>query len=283
MEGVARVPSPADGTRPRRLPKLRDSVLLTLQERILAGDWPVGGRIPTENELCAELGVSRTLVRDVVRTLVSRGLLDVVHGHGMIVAEPREEAAATALVLLLGRSDVTVGDVLDARGPLEAGIAFQAAIAGKSNDWAAMRELLAGFGQAVRDNAQAEAERLHRQWHQALVGACHMPALEVLVRPLQAITAITSLPPRLDGTDYWDVDAHEAILRAAEAGDSAGAQDAMQRHFERTMTKEYRAMRKTPFHAMRTLESFERVLGSGPVVVAGAHDGTARPGGKQGS
>jgi GntR family transcriptional regulator, transcriptional repressor for pyruvate dehydrogenase complex len=273
------VPSPTDGARPRRLPKLRDSVLLTLQERILAGDWPVGGRIPTENELCDELGVSRTLVRDVVRTLVSRGLLDVVHGHGMIVAEPREEAAATALVLLLGRSDVTVGDVLDARGPLEAGIAFQAAIAGNAQDWAAMRELLTELGQAVKDNEQTQAERLHREWHQSLVGACHMPALEVLVRPLQAITAITSLPPRLDGTDFWDVDAHEAILRAAEAGDSVGAQEAMHRHFERTMTREYRAMRKTRFHAMRTLESFERVLGSGPVV----GDSAARRGSKHGA
>lgn len=247
--------------RHRTRPKLSGSVATSLQSRILSGEWPAGARIPTELDLCDLFGVSRTVVRDAVQTLVAQGLLEVRQGSGTTVAEPKEDPATTALVLLLGRSSVTVGDVLDARAPIEIGLTLQAAERGTTQDWLALRKVLNELRVAVETGDHKAAERLHRRWHHGVLAACHMPALEILLRPLQAIVAVTSLPPRLDDKSYWDVEAHEAVLRSLEEGDADGAQRAMVKHFELTESSDYESLRRTPFHAMRTLEAFDAILG----------------------
>jgi GntR family transcriptional regulator len=56
-----------------------------LVERIGAGEWPPGSRLPSEHELAAEYGVSRPTVRSAVRRLTASGLLRVRHGAGTFV------------------------------------------------------------------------------------------------------------------------------------------------------------------------------------------------------
>ena len=52
-----------------------DRVRAVLEQQILSGELPPGTLLPTEPELSAALGVSRTVLRDAVRALVARGLL----------------------------------------------------------------------------------------------------------------------------------------------------------------------------------------------------------------
>ena len=96
-----------------------DRVRVVLEQQILSGELPSGTLLPTEPELSAALGVSRTVLRDAVRQLVARGLLTVRQGRGTMVAEPSDEALATAMIARMSRSAVTVGDVMDARITLE--------------------------------------------------------------------------------------------------------------------------------------------------------------------
>src|SRR5919108_3290104 len=96
-----------------------EQVVRELERRILSGELRSGERLPTEGELGVELGVSRTVIRDAVRTLTTRRLVRVRHGFGMEVAPPSDLALSHALADLLMRAEVTVGDVLEARAALD--------------------------------------------------------------------------------------------------------------------------------------------------------------------
>ena len=69
---------------PRRLSR---DVADDLRTRILGGEFPPGGKLPTENELGAAYGVSRVTVRTALQLLESRGLADIRHGSGTYVAQ----------------------------------------------------------------------------------------------------------------------------------------------------------------------------------------------------
>ena len=53
-----------------------------IREHILSGDWKVGQKIPSENQLCNELGVSRVSVRNALQQFIALGILESEHGKG---------------------------------------------------------------------------------------------------------------------------------------------------------------------------------------------------------
>ena len=61
--------------------------------RILAGDWPEGGRLPSENQLTKDLGVSRMTAHRALRELTGEGWLTRVRGAGTFVAESKPQSA----------------------------------------------------------------------------------------------------------------------------------------------------------------------------------------------
>lgn len=69
----------------RHAAPLRQQVLALLREEILEGRHAPGARL-RENDLCAEYGVSRTVIREVLRQLESESLIAVIPGRGPIVA-----------------------------------------------------------------------------------------------------------------------------------------------------------------------------------------------------
>src|SRR4029077_2578938 len=98
-----------------RSSSLSDQVAGVLAERVLTGAWPAGHRLPSEPELVETFGVSRSVVRDAVRSLAARGLVEVRQGYGTVVRGEPEEPYADALLDLLVRSDVTLADLAKAR------------------------------------------------------------------------------------------------------------------------------------------------------------------------
>ena len=61
--------------------------------RILAGDWPQGQRLPSENQLTGDLGISRMTAHRALRELTSEGWLTRVQGAGTFVAEAKPQSA----------------------------------------------------------------------------------------------------------------------------------------------------------------------------------------------
>ncbi|AYF76888.1 FadR family transcriptional regulator [Nocardia yunnanensis] len=75
----------AELARPTRVANLSQQVADEFARRIVSGDWPVGAKIPSEPELMAALGVSRSTVREAVRSLVHARMLAPRPGDGTYV------------------------------------------------------------------------------------------------------------------------------------------------------------------------------------------------------
>ncbi len=106
----------------------RDANLPELLERdlrnaIVSGELAEGQALPTETELSRRYGVSRSVVRDAIRLLIAKGLVEIRRGRGTYVRAARGEAFSEALLLALSRNGGTALDIEEFYGLLLPGIA----------------------------------------------------------------------------------------------------------------------------------------------------------------
>jgi DNA-binding FadR family transcriptional regulator len=212
--------------------KLADQVARLLEQRILGGEWHSGHSLPAEHELASQLAVSRTVVRDAVKTLVARGLVNVRQGVGTTVAEPSDGAYSDAIFLLLLRSDATVREVLEARELIEVAVVGMAAARRTADDCARLERSLEEFTDAAAAVDWPRGSTAHLDFHLGILDAVRSPVLRVLLRPMQQIVLATGYGPVVeDDPENWNVKAHWDILDAIRAGEEAGARRAMTTHF----------------------------------------------------
>ena len=239
--------------------RLSDRVVTELEGRIVRGELAAGERLPTEGDLCALFGVSRSVIRDAVRTLKARGLVHVGPGQGIVVTDPSDEAFGQAMIVLLARSGLTMREVTEARAAIETQLGPLAAARGTVEDWRRMHERLDGFADAVELKEWSRAHSEHLGFHLALLDAIHMPALGILLKPLHETIVLSSVPPTADNAELWDVPSHPPILEALERGDADAARDALEAHFTRFLgDTRYAEFESRPFREAG-IEAFERL------------------------
>lgn len=221
--------------------RLSQSVVRVFEERILGGEWPPGERLPAEPELCRQLGVSRSVVRDAVRTLAARGMLEVRHGIGTTVAQPTDAAYADAILILLLRGEATVGEALQARKALEVAAAGIAAVGRTDADLEVLEDCYAGLEKATAALDVDAALAIDLRFHTAIIEATHIPVLITLLRPMAQIIQRTSRPPAVDPR-FLDLGKHRAVVDAIRSGDAESARSAMERHFRFMDDERYASM-----------------------------------------
>src|SRR4051794_37145339 len=107
-----------------REPRLPDKVACQLQQSILAGALKPGNRLPTERELGEQFGVSRTVIREAVRSLVAKGLLEVRGGSGLRVAAIDASAVRETMGMYLRvKAEFDYGELHEVRSVMEIEIA----------------------------------------------------------------------------------------------------------------------------------------------------------------
>ena len=237
-----------------RREKLADQVTLLLEDRILDGKLAPGERLPVELELAADLRVSRTVVRDAVRSLAARGLLDVRQGSGTVVTSPSPNGYAEALALLLLRSESTVGHLWAARQTLETMLAL-AAMRCAAPDWEPVEKALGDYARALDRSRWGEAEDAHNRFHLGLLTALQNPVIDTLLGPMQQVILMSARAPWLAAEpSNWaeDFELHQPVLDAAIAGDESAFLRAMDAHYHFVTAPRYADFRS-------------QVLGTSPV------------------
>ena len=111
--------SRTDSLKPIRPPRLHEAVEAYLEEMILAGEYQPGDSLPSEHEMANQLEVSRTVVRDAIRALTTKGLVEIRHGVGTFVTHSGREKLAQALALSLRRGDYSPWELYQVRRGLE--------------------------------------------------------------------------------------------------------------------------------------------------------------------
>jgi len=155
-----------------------------LARMIRDGSLVAGDRIPAERELAELVRMSRASVREALRELELRGLLDRRPGRGTVVLEaPRPELDAG----LLGSVDTAgrmLREVMDLRAVVEPPITERAAARGTAEEVEALRRLIAD-GEAAAHGAEQDFARyveLDVEFHLALARMTHNPFLDRLLQ-----------------------------------------------------------------------------------------------------
>lgn len=202
-----------------------------IEQLILDGHLKPGDRLPSERQLADQFGVSRTVVREAVRSLAAKNLLHVQAGSGTIVSTPSAESVAQTMSLFLrvGQLELDYDKVHEVRRALEIAIAGAAAERRTPADIAAMEEILQQ-ARRIRGNRDEFAAN-DVAFHAALAQATHN---ELYILLLDSVADIM-LQVRQMAFDVPDMPtralAHHAdILTEVKAGDADAARDAMRGH-----------------------------------------------------
>jgi DNA-binding FadR family transcriptional regulator len=217
--------------------RLHVQVVDALVPMIAGGELPPGSLLPTEPEMSVRFGVSRSVVREALRVLGEKGLIEVRHGSGTRVTAPDRWDPLDPLILaaLRGRgpSLVVLHDLLEARTIVETEVAALAAERAGAADHAALDDALATMRTSLEDPSRFVTG--DSAFHLTLLRAANNRVLERMTQPMhQLLSYAQALTDAIPGVLNRALAEHEAIAAAVKARDAAGARDAMRAHLAQT-------------------------------------------------
>jgi DNA-binding FadR family transcriptional regulator len=206
----------------------RADVMADLEEALLAGRLRPGDRLPPERELAARYRISRPVIREVLRELVAKGLVEVSPGRGAFVLRPGLAQGAAPLEAQLRRQGATVRDVTEARLMLECEAAELAARRADSDDVLALERMLDQL-----ERAETRVDRIRRDlaFHMTIASATHNPVIKTMLAAIARLSVEVMVGNLEDietrrTTDQY----HREAVQAIRARDPGSARRAIRSH-----------------------------------------------------
>jgi DNA-binding FadR family transcriptional regulator len=206
-------------------------VLKQLRLLITSGEWTVGGRIPSESQLAAQLGVGRSTVREAIRALTHSGLLEAKSGDGTYVRSSSEVGAALSRHL----SGAHLLEIYEVRKALEVEAARLASGRRTPADLDCMEEGLRARLEARAGGSTGEFLDADMRFHRAVVAAARNPILSTLYEAFMASLRDALVPVVDNDLQVADTDElHRRLYESIKAGDAEAAVAATQEHLAST-------------------------------------------------
>jgi len=200
-------------------------------ERLILKKLKPGDKLPAERELAELLRVSRSSVRDAIRGLELKGLVEPRQGAGTIVRETSPELAADPFTNALKRRRELVSELLDFRKMLEPPLAARAATHATVDQISEMEEILQRQEgkQAQGDAAVAEDAEFH---YSIALASDNSVVLKVIDTLMDLLRDTRERSLQLEGRPQKSLAGHRRILAAIKRHDAEAAKSAMRRHIE---------------------------------------------------
>ena len=209
--------------------RIYEDIVRQVRALIADGHLKSGDRLPPERDLAERFRVSRTSVREALRSLQSRGLIEIRAGEGAFVRDVSVEALVEPLALVILPYREAVGELFEARRLLEPAIAALAARRATRDEIIEMERILAEQAREVARGRTGMGQ--DSALHAAIAAAAHNRAIVRIVNALVDLLAQsreeslhTPGRPRRSHQD------HRRILGAIRRRDEAGARQAMLDH-----------------------------------------------------
>jgi GntR family transcriptional regulator, transcriptional repressor for pyruvate dehydrogenase complex len=212
--------------------KVFEQIAEQIEKRILDGELKSGDRLPTERDLAEQFHASRTAVREAMKILAQKGLIEMRPGRGTIVIDGVHEAMQNSIGLAIKLKLGEVGgsdNLVEVREILETEIAALAAARASERDIAAMREAIMVMDASLydADNYIAADNRFHDALARATQNTLILILFKSIVNPLseqrKQIFAVEGGPQR--GQTH-----HKRILESIVKRDPEAARAAMRAH-----------------------------------------------------
>ncbi|MBV8151050.1 MAG: FadR family transcriptional regulator [Candidatus Eremiobacteraeota bacterium] len=200
--------------------------------RIVCGEWPSGDVLPSESALCEMFGVARSSVREALRVLEEKGLIEIRHGLRSRVNPPEQWQFLDDQILRVRRENGTmppfVRDLFEARAIIECEVAALAAQRATPDD---LRLLEASVEQMENTAAdQAAFVETDFEFHRQLFQTAGNRVLMRVLRPTRELLEYTFEQKTAGSAPDTMIADHRAIAEAVRAKDASGAREAMRRH-----------------------------------------------------
>lgn len=213
-----------------RSERLYERIVEQIENQILAAELKLGEQLPPERDLAEQFGVSRTAVREAIKTLRQKGLVAVEHGRGTFISNRTPQATRHSLDLMIkiGTNDSSRG-LVEVREMLEPEIAALAAKRAQSEQLDAARAAVSAMDVAL-DDADRFIE-FDLDFHLALAEATQNPIFPMLIDSIVDLLReqrkrIARSKGGLERGQFH----HKKILRAVEQHDADSARAAMRTH-----------------------------------------------------
>jgi GntR family transcriptional repressor for pyruvate dehydrogenase complex len=210
--------------------RLYEQIVQQIEDSILKGALKPGDQLPAERELAQRFGVSRTAVREAVKVLREKGMVEAYSGRGTFITDGTSQAIRQSLdrMIKIGQPEGST-HLVEVREILEPGIAALAATRAEDAHLAAMREAIAVMDRAGKDpDAFIEADL---DFHLALAEAAANPLILSLIDSIVGLLREQRMGIfYVDGGPERGQFHHKRILEAAENHDAEKAREAMRAH-----------------------------------------------------
>ena len=209
---------------------LRDQVAEIIEDLILASKLHPGDQLPSERDLAKLLGISRTPVREGIRLLEQRGLLDMKPGSGTYVLGIDASTVADSIERYCVLVRCSHQDIVAVRRVLEPQIAATAAVRATQEDSAKLGELV----ETIEDTwSRQDLEGFvasDTQFHVALAVASHNDAMVAIMAGLQRMVRTWMLTRGKSSRVERGARSHRTVYDAVVARDPVLARLAMIAH-----------------------------------------------------
>jgi GntR family transcriptional repressor for pyruvate dehydrogenase complex len=215
-----------------RTSRLYEQIVQQIEDSVLNGSLKPGDQLPAERELAQRLGVSRTAVREAVKALREKGLVEAYSGRGTFVTDGTSQAARQSfdLMVKIGQTEGSP-HLAELRLILEPGIAALAAPRVEEEDLTAMREAVAVMERSQSDPAAYIEADL--DFHLALAEAAANPLILSLIDSIVGLLREQRIKIfNVEGGPQRGQFHHKHILEAMERRDPEMARSAMRAHLE---------------------------------------------------
>lgn len=229
-----------------RTSRLYEQIVQQIEESILKGTLKPGDQLPAERDLAQRFGVSRTAVREAVKALREKGLVEAYSGRGTFITDGTSHAVRQSLDLMvkIGQPEGST-HLAEVRAILEPEIAALAAVRAQDSDLAVMREAVAVMDRAGDDpDAYIEADL---DFHLALAEAAANPLILSLIDSIVGLLREQRLRIfKVPGGPERGQAHHKRILDAMERRNAEKAREAMKAHLEQVREDSLASSEKRP-------------------------------------
>src|ERR1700680_4725762 len=213
-----------------RTSRLYEQIVQQIEESIVKGDLKPGDQLPAERDLAQRFGVSRTAVREAVKALREKGLVEAYSGRGTFITDGTTQAVRQSLDLMvkIGQPEGST-HLAEVRAILEPEIAALAAVRIQEPELATMRDAVAAMDRAGNNpETYIEADL---DFHLALAEGAANPLILSLLDSIVALLREQRLRIfRVPGGPERGQIHHKRILEAVDRRDAEKAREAMRAH-----------------------------------------------------